>query len=799
MLLLSSKEGKVMVLEDPDNSDKFDTILDLESRMCHNGERGLQSIRPHPDFASNRYLYVFYAQENNGCLEDYETGPRNRLSRFTVDADTLEIDVDSELILMETPPLPKRVHNGGNIAFGNDGKLYVTTGDGGSRSPAVSQDLGHLHGKILRLNDDGSIPSDNPHASDGVACGTTGGQTTSGVCAEVFALGCRNPFRLAMDPNTVDKVKFHVGDVGASQWEEISVGGTDYPLANYGWPVMEGPCNLGSNTECPTRSEFQDPIYYYQHTKITEGGAVTGSVFVPDGIWPSEYKFLFVDFIFGNVYNLIEDDSRECRDCVPPVPAYRNETFHEHEDMVDLFFGPYNGEQALYIISRTDGQNIRRIRYTDSSNRSPVANFTVDDTSAMIGEVLSFDGSASSDPDGDGLTYMWDFGDGSASALESPQYAYTRNGAFTVTLTVEDTGGLTSQTYIVVSVGTPPKAEMVSPAEGATFSVGEHLILSGYGEDSIGNELNSSQIFWEVRQHHASHFHPFLDKSAGNDIDLYAAPGPEDFMAATNSFLRVIMYAVDSFGVTTEISRDVLPKLVYIDIDSVPQQMNVLVDEFPVETPGTITSWQNHKLHLDVEDQYPFTFASWSDGGLRSHTMLVPEASSSYPYVSAMFQVNASAYEPIDFVSTVKNCSSTDLCGRCEGHCQSDAECAELLICFQKGGQNLTVPGCLGLDPSNTDWCTTDSELNLSSIVGATAEPTPSPFVVAPVGIPFPEDDPVKQPTPKPSADATDEPITLIRGKPSANGTSTSGVASTGVFSISCVVVVAVFAFAHLA
>ena len=185
MLLLSSKEGKVMVVEDPDNSDEFDVILDLESRMCHNGERGLQSIRPHPDFATNQYLYVFYAQENNGCLEDYDDGPQNRLSRFTMDADTLQIDLDSELVIMETPPLPKRVHNGGNIAFGNDGKLYVTTGDGGSRSPAVSQDLGHLHGKILRFNDDGTIPTDNPHASDGVACGTTGGKTTSGVCAEV--------------------------------------------------------------------------------------------------------------------------------------------------------------------------------------------------------------------------------------------------------------------------------------------------------------------------------------------------------------------------------------------------------------------------------------------------------------------------------------------------------------------------------------------------------------------------------------------------------------------------------------
>ena len=185
MLLLSSKEGKVRVLEDPDNSDEYIEIMDIEDRMCHNGERGLQSIRPHPNFTENRYLYVFYAQENNGCDEDYDTGPRNRLSRFTMDADSLEIDLNSELKMMETPPLPRRVHNGGNIAFGNDGKLYVTTGDGGSRNPAVSQDLGHLHGKILRLNDDGSIPSDNPYASGGDDCRLMGGKTSNGVCAEV--------------------------------------------------------------------------------------------------------------------------------------------------------------------------------------------------------------------------------------------------------------------------------------------------------------------------------------------------------------------------------------------------------------------------------------------------------------------------------------------------------------------------------------------------------------------------------------------------------------------------------------
>ena len=185
MLLLSSKEGIIRVLEDPDESDETMVVLDIENRICHNGERGLQSIRPHPDFAENRYIYLFYARLKEGCLEDINDGPPNRLSRFTMDANTLQIDVDSEVVILQVTPTLKRVHNGGNIAFGVDRKLYVTTGDGGSRNPAVSQDLGHLHGKILRLNDDGTVPNDNPFANEGVACGEIGGYIQNGICSEV--------------------------------------------------------------------------------------------------------------------------------------------------------------------------------------------------------------------------------------------------------------------------------------------------------------------------------------------------------------------------------------------------------------------------------------------------------------------------------------------------------------------------------------------------------------------------------------------------------------------------------------
>ena len=106
-----------------------------------------------------------------------------------MNANTLKIDLSTEVVLLETSPTLKHQHNGGNIAFGNDGKLWVTTGDGGSREPAVSQDLGHLHGKILRLNDDGSIPSNNPYASGGVKCANNGGTTKNGVSGEMLVKG----------------------------------------------------------------------------------------------------------------------------------------------------------------------------------------------------------------------------------------------------------------------------------------------------------------------------------------------------------------------------------------------------------------------------------------------------------------------------------------------------------------------------------------------------------------------------------------------------------------------------------
>jgi hypothetical protein len=189
---------------------------------------------------------------------------------------------------------------------------------------------------------------------------------------------------------------------------------------------------------------------------------------------------------------------------------------------------------------------------------------------------------------------------------------------------VTDKFGQTDQRSVDIAVGKPPTATMISPVSGDKFYVGEVFRLSGSAVDSSGVKLSSSQLFWEVRQHHGEHYHPFLDRTAGNNFDMEPAPGPEDFIAATNSYLEVIMYAEDKDGLITTVSRILKPEIVKLNITSVPSGMQVLIDDYPVTTPKMITSWAKHDLRLNVKDDAPYVFKSWSDGGARSHISKPP-------------------------------------------------------------------------------------------------------------------------------------------------------------------------------
>jgi PKD repeat protein len=699
MLLVVSKEGEVHVLEDVESTDGDDgrKILDLTDTMCTNGERGLQSIEIHPQFGTtNTWVYLYYNKLEEGCLEDSTDGPRNVLVRYTMNDQTLELE--DEEVLLSGPPMGKSVHNGGALLFGNDGYLYLTLGDGGNRYHA--NDLTNLHGSLLRLNDDGSVPQDNPFVDDGVPCGQSDGQVPSDasegvVCSEIFAYGFRNPFRMARYDRGVDTTgdgtssttattttKFVISDVGAEHWEELSWGGADYKGKNYGWPEFEGPCETGTTDSCSGHdgddSDIVDPFHFYQHVSASNGGCVGGAAYVPASLWPEEYEFLFIDFIMLKIYNLIEDSEGECRDeCSPPTSGFQNETFYEsiQEDgenvnearMTDMFFGPYQDTQALYIIKFGNHDTVLRIRYTGNVNKPPVPQIVISnndhgDDHILVGHLITLDGSESSDLDGDELTYEWDFGDGSSSTEVSPTHAFVQPGEYVVTLIVTDTDDQAQQMSVTVTVGQPPTATILSPVEGVEFFVGEVLKLSGEAKDYLGNSILNEQLRWEVRRHHAEHFHPFLDEKAGNNLDLYPAPEPEDFFASTNSFLRIIMYATDENGLTTEVSRDVQPRLVPVEVTTVPIGLDVIVHNSIVETPSQITSWARFKLPLSVEDQPPYIFQSWSDGNTNRSRYVQLLNESSDPQVEAIFCLMKDT-----------NCSVAAAC--CTGYCSSGGSC----------------------------------------------------------------------------------------------------------------------------
>ena len=237
------------------------------------GERGLIGIALHPDFAINGFLYIYSTRTTGGA--------HNRISRFTATGDVAA--AGSELALVDLPNLSGATnHNGGGMHFGSDGKLYVGVGE--NANAAQAQDLATPFGKLLRFNEDGSIPTDNPFYA-----------TQSGLARAVWAYGLRNPFTFAVQPGTG---KIHINDVGQDTWEEIDLGVAG---ANYGWPSSEGPSNVVAGITAP--------LFAYKHGDTSPPGAgpggfltgfaIAGGAFYPTGgPFPTGYRdqYYFADF-----------------------------------------------------------------------------------------------------------------------------------------------------------------------------------------------------------------------------------------------------------------------------------------------------------------------------------------------------------------------------------------------------------------------------------------------------------------------------------------------------------------------
>jgi glucose/arabinose dehydrogenase len=643
--------------------------LNLASSICAESERGLLGVAVDPQFASNRFVYLFYTHKKFGvCEMNTANSPVNRVSRFVLPASNV-IDPATETVLVGNMPSPNGNHNAGDIQFGKDGFLYIAIGDGGcdyagdsgcAGANNAARDQHVLTGKVLRITRDGGIPGGNPfQGADSDRCNVTGRTTAGRKCQETFAWGLRNPWRIPHDPNAAG-TKFHINDVGQALWEEIDLGQAG---ADYGWNVREGHCANNSTTNCgPPPVGMTNPIFDYQHANGC--ASITGGAFVPLGSWSAAYDgaYLFQDLVCGKIFRLVDQGGGV-------FTATDFATDFGTNTLIDMRFGPHGTGQALYYI--TWGPNpdeIRRIVFTGQANRAPTALATADPEAGNLPLAVSFDGTGSSDPDGDPLTYEWDFGDGSPTTSgATTSHTYTTQGTFTATLTVRDgRGGVGTDTLRIDAGNNPPAPSITNPSPSKLFRVGETITLSGSATDPEDGTLPAGSFSWEVLRHHDTHTHPWVEPTSGNNVP-FQAPAPEDLTATTNSYLEIRLTATDSRGLQRTITQDLDPRVVSVTVDTQPAGRRVDVFGQPFTAPATITSWDGWGLAVNAPDQQdalgnPLVFAAWSDGGARAHTITTPASPATYVATYTRPYARPKAASPLraSMVVAYDQCTSAD-------------------------------------------------------------------------------------------------------------------------------------------
>jgi glucose/arabinose dehydrogenase len=559
------------------------------------GERGLLGIAFDPSFASNRYVYVYYTATTPTV--------HNRISRFTANGNVAV--AGSEQIIFELDVLSSATnHNGGALTFGPDGKLYAAVGD--NANGANAQSMSTLHGKILRINADGTIPADNPFYS-----GTTGKNRA------IWALGLRNPFTFAFQPFGS---AFYINDVGQNTWEEINDGVAG---ANYGWPTTEGPT---------TDPRFRSPRYAYNHSGSV--CAITGGAFYspPTGQFPTEYvnDYFFADYCAGWVRRLDPSGAS-------PVTFASGISFP-----VDL---KVSDDGSLYYLARGSGSStgvVYRIRYGATS---PTITMHPNSQTVQPGASVTF-GVRASGPSP--LRYQWQRNGVNITGATAPDYtiasvAQSDSTARFRAVVANDFGNVISnEAVLTVSGNRAPAATISQPAAGALYSGGQVINYAGSGTDLEDGTLAGGAFTWRVDFHHDTHTHPFIPPTTGASSGSFTIPTTGH--TETNVWYRIYLTVRDSGGLTHTVQRDVHPRVVQLTLATNPTGLQLRLDGQPVAAPFSFNSVVG--IVRTIEAVTPQTagattyqFASWSDGGPAAHNISTPAAATAY---TATYQAGAS-------------------------------------------------------------------------------------------------------------------------------------------------------------
>ncbi|HEY0003441.1 MAG TPA: PQQ-dependent sugar dehydrogenase [Pyrinomonadaceae bacterium] len=507
-------------------------FIDISNHVNTVNDRGLLGFALDPNFSSNGYAYLLYTYENAGNPND--SAPKTaRLTRVTANPSNPDVAMpETETVILGslgTPPCSQYAegsdcigsdsdsHTIGTVRFAPDGKMLVSIGDGAtycSVTPLAlrAQNLNSYNGKLLRINSNGTAPTDNPFY-DG----------TNSVRSKVYAYGLRNPYRFGLHPTGEP----YIGDVGWDSFEEVNRGRG----ANFGWPCFEGggrqPLYTQQNfAECNRLSTSDITFGLYTYGRDV-GNTVIGGTFYTATQFPSTYQgnFFFADYGRGWIKRMVPGSESQ--------PILFGEGFN---NLVSLELGP---DGSLYYIALVTGE-VRRIRF----GNTPTAVASATPSAGYSPLTVNFSSAGSSDPSGFALTYQWNFGDGTGSNLANPVHTYSAAGVavFPATLTVTNSQGVSASKTINITVGSlPPTATILYPRPGQHVPMGNSVNYTGAAIDP-DQTIAPETFSWTLLLHHNEHVHEQWTRTgAGGSF-------PVEFHGEGTFFYELILTVTDSSG-----------------------------------------------------------------------------------------------------------------------------------------------------------------------------------------------------------------------------------------------------------
>ncbi len=642
-----------------------DTFVDLSQGVMAQSDRGLLGMALHPNFPNTPYVYVLYTLDAppGGMTPAYSDSCTNsndgscivmgRLSRLQISGDNLLVG-NEQILLNEEYCQQFSSHSIGDLAFGADGALYVSAGEGGSYNTVDFGQLGLAtnpcsdplgEGGAFRSQDlltpldplgySGTVLRLDPETGLGLATNPLfwSGDARS---ARVIAIGLRNPFRMAVRPKTSE---LWIGDVGWGAWEEINriADPSDALIENFGWPCYEGTAahgGYGARQFCKdlkagtlgAPASLTSPAYEYKHGQAPglaacrAGGsdsAISGVEFYAGGDYPNalDGSLLFTD-VRRNCVWAIKAGSNGLPDAAAPIET----VLAGASSPVDLRRGP-NGD--IYYVAHGSG-TVRRI-YWKTTNQRPTAKITAAPAFGFAPLQVSLSATDSTDPEGGTLTYAWDLdadGEFDDSTLGSLSYTVQRTGTETVWLRVSDGEKEATTSLPLTANNSPPSLSIVKPLLTDLWSVGDTLTIEGSASDLQDGVLAPSQVRIDVSLHDCG-------QGACTTSLLATLVGITGSVKLPNahypSRIEVKFTATDSLGASASTVVEVLPSTVTLGLATNPPGLSLAFGGLVQPTPSVHTLVKNAEVELSARSpqnlvEAQFVFQSWSNALGQTHT-----------------------------------------------------------------------------------------------------------------------------------------------------------------------------------